>query len=177
MLEVAQHLGENMVRTIAMDSTEGLVRGQEVSDTGAPIEVPVGPETLGRIMNVIGEPIDELGPIDSKAKTRADPQAGAGVRRAVDRIRGADHGHQGRRPAGALCQGRQDRPVRRRRRRQDRDHHGADQQHRQGPRRLFGLRRGRRADPRGQRPLSRDDGVRGHQAEARAPRPPWSMAR
>ena len=58
VLEVAQHLGENVVRTIAMDSTEGLVRGQAVANTGAPIEVPVGPETLGRIMNVIGEPVD-----------------------------------------------------------------------------------------------------------------------
>ncbi|MEM7223580.1 MAG: F0F1 ATP synthase subunit beta [Pseudomonadota bacterium] len=65
VLEVAQHLGENMVRTIAMDSTEGLVRGADVTDTGDAIEVPVGPGTLGRIMNVIGEPIDELGPIDS----------------------------------------------------------------------------------------------------------------
>ncbi len=63
VLEVAQHLGENTVRTIAMDSTEGLVRGQEVVDTGAPISVPVGDETLGRIMNVIGEPVDEAGPI------------------------------------------------------------------------------------------------------------------
>ena len=66
VLEVAQHLGENMVRTIAMDSTEGLVRGQEVSDSGAPISVPVGPETLGRILNVIGEPVDERGPCNSK---------------------------------------------------------------------------------------------------------------
>src|SRR4051812_5084568 len=63
VLEVAQHLGENLVRTIAMDTTEGLVRGQPVSDTGAAITVPVGPATLGRIMNVIGEPIDEAGPI------------------------------------------------------------------------------------------------------------------
>ena len=63
VLEVAQHLGENTVRTIAMDSTEGLVRGQSVTDTGAPIAVPVGEETLGRIMNVIGEPVDEAGPI------------------------------------------------------------------------------------------------------------------
>ncbi|MFG1427149.1 F0F1 ATP synthase subunit beta [Roseixanthobacter glucoisosaccharinicivorans] len=63
VLEVAQHLGENTVRTIAMDSTEGLVRGQPVTDTGAPIQVPVGEATLGRIMNVIGEPVDELGPI------------------------------------------------------------------------------------------------------------------
>jgi len=68
VLEVAQHLGESTVRTIAMDSTEGLVRGQEVTDTGNPIAIPVGPETLGRIMNVIGEPIDERGPIVSKAK-------------------------------------------------------------------------------------------------------------
>src|SRR6476661_10546973 len=62
-LEVAQHLGENVVRTIAMDSTEGLTRGQEVTDTGSQIRMPVGPKTLGRIMNVIGEPIDEQGPI------------------------------------------------------------------------------------------------------------------
>ena len=66
VLEVAQHLGENTVRTIAMDATEGLVRGQPVADTGAPIRVPVGPETLGRIVNVVGEPIDERGPIDAK---------------------------------------------------------------------------------------------------------------
>jgi len=67
VLEVAQHLGENMVRTIAMDSTDGLQRGQDVTDTGEPIMVPVGPETLGRIMNVIGEPIDERGPVTTKA--------------------------------------------------------------------------------------------------------------
>jgi F-type H+-transporting ATPase subunit beta len=70
VLEVAQHLGENSVRTIAMDSTEGLVRGQEVVDTGSPISVPVGDGTLGRILNVIGEPIDEAGPVDATA-TRA----------------------------------------------------------------------------------------------------------
>jgi len=63
VLEVATHLGENTVRTIAMDSTEGLVRGHAVTDTGAPIAVPVGEATLGRIMNVIGEPVDEAGPI------------------------------------------------------------------------------------------------------------------
>jgi len=67
VLEVAQHLGENTVRTIAMDATEGLVRGQKVTDTGAPISVPVGPETLGRIMNVIGEPVDEAGPLKTEA--------------------------------------------------------------------------------------------------------------
>ncbi|MCH4891801.1 F0F1 ATP synthase subunit beta [Sphingomonas sp. SFZ2018-12] len=66
VLEVAQHLGENTVRTIAMDSTEGLTRGQTVTDTGAQIRVPVGPKTLGRIMNVVGEPIDERGPIGAE---------------------------------------------------------------------------------------------------------------
>ena len=68
ILEVAQHLGENTVRTIAMDSTDGMVRGAEVRDLGEPISVPVGPETLGRIMNVIGEPIDERGPLEAKMK-------------------------------------------------------------------------------------------------------------
>jgi F-type H+-transporting ATPase subunit beta len=68
VLEVAQHIGESTVRTIAMDSTEGLVRGQEVEDTGEPITVPVGPETLGRIINVIGEPIDERGPLKTKKR-------------------------------------------------------------------------------------------------------------
>jgi F-type H+-transporting ATPase subunit beta len=66
VLEVAQHLGESTVRTIAMDTTEGLVRGGEVTDTGAPIMVPVGAGTLGRIINVIGEPIDEAGPVQSE---------------------------------------------------------------------------------------------------------------
>ncbi len=61
-------MGGSNVRTIALDSTEGLVRGQEVLDTGNPIMVPVGPECLGRIMNVIGEPIDERGPISTKKK-------------------------------------------------------------------------------------------------------------
>ena len=68
VLEVAQHLGENTVRCIAMDSSEGLMRGQSVTNTNAPITVPVGPETLGRIMNVIGEPVDERGPIETKKR-------------------------------------------------------------------------------------------------------------
>ena len=66
VLEVAQHLGENTLRSIAMSATEGLKRGEEVTDTGAPIQVPVGPETLGRITNVVGEPIDEIGEIKTK---------------------------------------------------------------------------------------------------------------
>jgi len=68
VLEVAQHLGESTVRTIAMDATEGVVRGQEVTDTGEPIMVPVGPETLGRILNVVGNPVDERGPIETKTR-------------------------------------------------------------------------------------------------------------
>jgi F-type H+-transporting ATPase subunit beta len=67
VLEVAQHLGENIVRTIAMDASEGLVRGQEVTDTDGPIMVPVGNATLGRILNVVGEPVDEQGPVDADA--------------------------------------------------------------------------------------------------------------
>src|SRR5687767_8451705 len=65
-LEVAQHLGENRVRGVAMSSTDGLTRGMDVQDTGAPISVPVGRETLGRLMNVLGEPVDEKGPIKTK---------------------------------------------------------------------------------------------------------------
>jgi F-type H+/Na+-transporting ATPase subunit beta len=68
VLEVAQHLGENTVRTIAMDATEGLVRGQEVTDLGEPIMVPVGNATLGRILNVIGEPVDEKGPVEAEER-------------------------------------------------------------------------------------------------------------
>src|SRR6516164_9376861 len=68
VLEVAQELGERTVRCIAMDSTDGIVRGQEVVDTGGPITVPVGPETLGRILNVIGEPINEQGPLNSQKR-------------------------------------------------------------------------------------------------------------
>ena len=68
VLEVAQHLGENTVRTIAMDATEGLVRGQPCKDTGAPIMIPVGAETLGRIVNVVGDPVDEKGPVKSKVQ-------------------------------------------------------------------------------------------------------------
>src|SRR5690554_238900 len=75
VLEVAQHLGENAVRTIAMDTTEGLVRGVDVVDTGASISVPVGDETLGRIINVIGEPIDEAGPVDASARREIHQEA------------------------------------------------------------------------------------------------------
>src|SRR5579872_2063895 len=65
-LEVALHLGENTVRAVAMDTTDGLVRGMEVRDTGGPIAMPVGPECLGRILNVVGEPVDDAGPVNAK---------------------------------------------------------------------------------------------------------------
>jgi F-type H+-transporting ATPase subunit beta len=104
-----------------MDSTEGLVRGQPVTDTGAPISVPVGPSTLGRIMNVIGEPVDEAGPVKTAKFTRADPPPAPPSSSSRPKPRSS-------RPASRsstcspLRQGRQDRPVRRRRRRQDRAH-------------------------------------------------------
>ncbi|WP_260483674.1 F0F1 ATP synthase subunit beta [Sphingomicrobium flavum] len=84
VLEVAQHLGENVVRTIAMDATEGLTRGQPVTATGSMIEMPVGPETLGRIMNVIGEPIDELGPIGAKKFAPIHAEAPAFIDQSTD---------------------------------------------------------------------------------------------
>jgi F-type H+-transporting ATPase subunit beta len=84
ILEVAQHLGESTVRTIAMDSTEGLVRGNEVFDTGQAIAVPVGDGTLGRIMNVIGEPVDEAGPINAKGKRAIHQQAPSFVEQSTE---------------------------------------------------------------------------------------------
>jgi len=84
VLEVAQHLGENTVRTIAMDSTDGLTRGQSVTNTGNQISVPVGPKTLGRIMNVIGEPIDELGPIGAERTAPIHAEAPAFVDQSTD---------------------------------------------------------------------------------------------
>ncbi|MDJ0613868.1 MAG: F0F1 ATP synthase subunit beta [Rhizobiaceae bacterium] len=84
VLEVAQHLGENTVRTIAMDSSEGLVRGQEVVDTGEPIQVPVGEETLGRIMNVLGEPVDDAGPIKTKTTRPIHAEAPAYVEQSTE---------------------------------------------------------------------------------------------
>ncbi|MTI00269.1 F0F1 ATP synthase subunit beta [Roseibium sp. RKSG952] len=84
VLEVAQHLGENTVRTIAMDSTEGLVRGQEVVDTGSAIMVPVGEGTLGRIMNVIGEPVDEAGEIKHEAKRGIHQEAPEFIEQSTD---------------------------------------------------------------------------------------------
>src|SRR6516162_7893938 len=84
VLEVAQHLGEATVRTIAMDTSEGLVRGQEVADTGQAIAVPVGDGTLGRIMNVIGEPVDEAGPIPHESRRPIHQPAPAYVEQSTE---------------------------------------------------------------------------------------------
>ena len=101
VLEVSQHLGQNEVRCIAMDISEGLTRGQEVVDTGAPISVPVGEGTLGRIMNVVGEPVDEAGPIKMEAR-RAIHQPTPYLCRAIDGSADSHHRHQGRRSARAI---------------------------------------------------------------------------
>lgn len=85
ILEVAQHIGDGVVRCIAMDSTDGLVRGNEVSDTGKPINVPVGKETLGRILNVIGEPIDERGPVKAKKYSSIHAKAPAFIDQSTDK--------------------------------------------------------------------------------------------
>ena len=158
VLEVAQHLGENSVRTIAMDSTEGLVRGQEVSDTGQAIAVPVGDGTLGRIINVIGEPVDEAGPVPhterraihqpTPAYTEQSTEAQILVTgiKVVDLLapyaKGGKIGLFGGAGVGKTVL-----------------IHGAHQQRRQGARRLLGVRRRRRAHARGQRPLSRVDRI------------------
>jgi hypothetical protein len=140
VLEVAQHLGENTVRTIAMDSTEGLTRGHEVTDTGAPISVPVGPATLGRIMNVIGEPIDEAGPVKTEsprhpppAPSFVDQSPSGNPRRPASRSSTCSAPTP--RAARSACSAApaSARPS----------HPGADQQHRQGLRRLLGVRRRR----------------------------------
>ena len=86
VLEVAQHLGENTVRAIAMDATEGLVRGQKVTDTDGPISVPVGNATLGRILNVVGEPVDEKGPVDAKEKRSIHQDAPAFSEQATESL-------------------------------------------------------------------------------------------
>ena len=104
VLEVAQHLGENAVRTIAMDTTEGLVRGNPVIDTGQSISVPVGDETLGRIMNVIGEPVDEAGPINTAGAPRHPPGGAELHRPGVGSADPRDR-HQGRGPASPPMRG------------------------------------------------------------------------
>ena len=125
ILEVQQHLGEGRVRCVAMEPTDGMVRGMKAIDQGGPISVPVGRGTLGRVMNVIGEPVDLLGPIQHTQRL-AHPSSGAAFRGAGDDRGDVRNRRQSHRPDPALPQRRQDRIVRRRGRGQDRRHHGAD---------------------------------------------------
>ena len=125
IVEVEQHLGEGRVRCIAMVATEGMVRGMKAIDTGAVITVPVGRATLGRVINVLGEPVDEVAP--SIDRIRPDPSPGASVRRTVDQRGDVRDRNQGHRPDPAVPQGRKDRTVWRRGHRQDGHHPGTDQ--------------------------------------------------
>ncbi len=104
-LEVQQQLGDGVVRTIAMGSTEGLKRGLDVVDTGAAISVPVGKATLGRIMDVLGNPIDEAGPIDTEERWGIHRRS-TYLRRTSRWQRAAGNRHQGYRPGLPVCQGR-----------------------------------------------------------------------
>ena len=155
--EVQQHLGGGRVRCVALGSTDGLVRGMECVDTGAPVTVPVGKETLGRVFNLLGEPIDGRGPVDADERwpIHRDPPP---LDRPLDQDRAVRDRHQGHRPAHAVRPRRQGRPVRRCRPGQDGHPHRADRPHRQRPRRLLGVRRRRRANPRRDRPLARNAG-------------------
>ena len=174
--EVQQHLGNNWVRAVAMTTTDGLARGVDVRDTGAPITVPVGESTLGRVFDVLGHPIDGKGPVDAEVHA-ADPPRPARVRPAVDRDRGLRDRAQGHRPDLPVQEGRQDRHLRRGRRRQDGHHPGADPERRPGARRRVRVRRRRRAQPRGQRPDRRDDRVRRHRQDSVRLRPDERAAR
>ncbi len=157
--EVQQHLGDDRVRAVAMDTTDGLARGAEVIDTGGPITVPVGEVTLGRIFNLLGEPIDQGPELPEGVERRGIHQDAPSVEDLTPTTEMFETGIKVDRPARALREGRQGRPVRRRRRRQDRAHPGAHPQPRQGARRPVGVLRRGRALARGQRPLARDEGV------------------
>ncbi len=177
-LEVQQQLGDGIVRTIALGSSDGLRRGMTVVNTGNPITVPVGGKTLGRIMDVLGRPIDERGPVDAE-KSMSIHRNAPDVRGAVAVAGAARDRHQGHRPLLSVRQGRQGRPVRRRRCGQDRHDDGAHQQHRDGALGPVGVRRRGRAHARGQRLLPRDDrcGRRRQGRPRRSPRWRWCTAR
>ena len=159
-----------------MTTTDGLARGVDAKDTGAPITVPVGESTLGRVFDVLGHPIDG-GPAVKADDLPADPPRRARVRPAVDRGRGLRDRPQGHRPDLPVQEGRQDRDLRRRRRRQDGHHPGADPERRPGARRRVRVRRRRRAQPRGQRPDPRDDRVGRHRQDGLRVRPDERAAR
>ena len=145
--EVAQHIGDNIIRAIALKPTDGLTRGAPVENTGAPISVPVGEGVLGHVYNVLGEPLDTDASEHPPGHELADPPRAAAVRGSRAEEAHARDGDQGDRPARAVRAGRQDRDVRRCRRGQDRDHPGDDPPPGRAARRRVGLRRRRRADP------------------------------
>ena len=159
-----------------MTTTDGLARGLPVLDTGDAIRVPVGEVTLGRVFDVLGHPIDEKGAGERRAHP-ADPPRAAAVRPADDRGRGLRDRHQGHRPHLPVPQGRQDRHLRRGRRRQDGHHPGAHPERRPGALGLLRVRRRRRAQPRGQRPHPRDDRVGRHRQDGVRLRPDERAAR
>ena len=146
--EVQQHIGRNQVRAVAMSSTDGVTRGMQAIDTGSAVSVPVGDAALGRILNVLGEPVDGGAADSGRRRALADSPRVADVHGARAEDRDPRDRHQGHRPDRAVREGRQDRPLRRRRRRQDRRDHGAHQQRAEGPRRQVGLLRRGRADAR-----------------------------
>ena len=158
--EVQQHLGDDRVRAVAMDTTDGLSRGVDVVDTGAPISVPVGDATLGRHLERDRRAGRQQAAGGQGRRALVDPPRSADVPRALADDRDLRDRAQGRRPDRPVREGRQDRPLRRRRHRQDRADPGADPQRRAAARRRLRLRGRRRAHPRGQRPLPRDDRVR-----------------
>ena len=110
--EVQQHLGGGRVRCVALGGTDGMIRGQDCVDTGAPVSVPVGEATLGRVFNLLGEPIDDRGPV-ARQGAAPDPRRGAGRERPVDHHRAVRDRHQGDRPADAVRARWQGRAVRR----------------------------------------------------------------
>ena len=159
VLEVAGHLGDNLCRTVAMDATEGLVRGREVISTGEMIQVPVGEKVLGRIINVVGEPVDSAGPVKTDQKRpihRPTPtleEQSTSTEVLVTGIKVIDL-------LAPLCKGRENRPFRRRRCGKNRDYYGADPKHRHGTRGVFRFCRRRGKDSRGKRSVFGNEGIR-----------------
>ena len=136
--EVAQHLGENTVRAISMESTDGMTRGMDALDTGDTITTPVGKEILGRVLNVVGEPVDEAGEVKGQ-KTVVNTPRRASTDGSIHHRRAFGDRHKSHRPFGAISQRWKDRPVWRRWCRQNRPYPGAYKKHRHGALRLFGF--------------------------------------
>ena len=151
--EVQQHLGNNRARCLAMDATEGMKRGDAVEDTGQAIAVPVGEVALGRIFNVLGEPLDDLGPIDASAPRWPIHRKPPSFEEQVAETQIFETGMKVIDLIAPFTRGWQDRRLRRRGCGQDRGDSGVDPQHCDGARRILRVHRGGRALSRGQRPL------------------------